>query len=234
MSQPSQRARSIEPFLAMEVLERAQELERAGADVIHLEIGEPEFPAPAAAVEAARRALADEPSRYTDSRGLLELREAIARDHARRSGVAVDPARVLVAAGTSPALLLAFTYLLDPGDEVVLGTPHYACYPNLIRAAGGVPVFVETRADGRLPAARRRRARARSRRARARSWSPRPQTRPGPCKRAPISRRWRRSARRSSRTRSTTAWSTTAHGSPRRSSSAATRSCSTASRSATR
>ena len=151
MSHPSQRALSVEPFLAMEVLERAQELERAGADVIHLEIGEPEFPPPAAAVEAARRALSDEPARYTDSRGLLELREAIARDHARRSGVAVDPSRVLVTAGTSPALLLAFTYLLDPGDEVVLGTPHYACYPNLIRAAGGVPVFVETRAGDGYP-----------------------------------------------------------------------------------
>src|SRR5262245_12616603 len=151
MSQPSQRARSIEPFLAMEVLERAQELERAGADVIHLEIGEPEFPAPEAAVEAARRALADEPARYTDSRGLLELRAAIAANSERRSGVAVDPGRVLITAGTSPALLLAFTYLLDPGDEVVLGTPHYACYPNLIRAAGGVPVLVGTSAADGYP-----------------------------------------------------------------------------------
>jgi aspartate/methionine/tyrosine aminotransferase len=151
MSRPSLRARSIDPFLAMEVMERAFELERAGARVIHLEIGEPEFPAPAAAVEAARSALATEPARYTDSRGTLELREAIARDQTRRSGVAVSPERVLVTSGTSPALLLVFTYLLDPGDEVVLGTPHYACYPNLIRAAGGVPVFVPTRAEDGYP-----------------------------------------------------------------------------------
>ncbi len=151
MSRASLRAQSIEPFLAMEVMERAFELERAGAHVIHLEIGEPEFPAPAAATEAARRALESEPSRYTDSRGTLELREAIARDQTRRSGVAVAPERVLVTSGTSPALLLAFTYLLDPGDEVVLGTPHYACYPNLIRAAGGVPIFVETRAEDGYP-----------------------------------------------------------------------------------
>jgi aspartate/methionine/tyrosine aminotransferase len=135
----------------MEVMERALELERAGARVIHLEIGEPDFPAPAAAIEAARQALASEPARYTDSRGLLELREAIARNHASRSGVAVEPERVIVASGTSPALLLVFNYLLDPGDEVVLGTPHYACYPNLIRAAGGVPVFVETRAADGYP-----------------------------------------------------------------------------------
>src|SRR5258705_3667377 len=149
MSRPSLRAQGITPFLAMEVMERGGVLELGGAHVIPLEVGDPDFPAPAAAVEAARKALESEPARYTDSRGLLELREAIARDHARRSGVAVDPDRVIVASGTSPALLLVFSYLLDPGDEVVLGTPHYACYPNLIRAAGGVPGFFETRArDG--------------------------------------------------------------------------------------
>lgn len=151
MSRPSLRAQGITPFLAMEVMERALVLEREGAHVIHLEVGEPDFPAPAAAVEAARKALESEPSRYTDSRGLLALREAIAHDHARRSGAAVEPERVIVASGTSPALLLVFSYLLDPGDEVVLGTPHYACYPNLIRAAGGVPVFVETRAADGYP-----------------------------------------------------------------------------------
>jgi aspartate/methionine/tyrosine aminotransferase len=151
MPPASQRAGSIAPFLAMEVKERALVLERTGANVIHLEVGEPEFPAPAEATEAARRALASEPSRYTDSRGMLALREAIALDHTRRCGVSVDPDRILVSSGTSPALLLVFTYLLDPGDEVVLGTPHYACYPNLIRAAGGVPVLVDTRADEGYP-----------------------------------------------------------------------------------
>jgi aspartate/methionine/tyrosine aminotransferase len=133
----------------MEVMERALALERAGAEIIHLEIGEPEFPAPPAAVAACARALAEEPARYTDSRGLLELREAIAAERLIRNGVTLDAERVLITSGTSPALLLAFTYLLDPGDEVVLGTPHYACYPNLIRATGGVPVFVPTDArDG--------------------------------------------------------------------------------------
>jgi len=146
---PSKRAASVSPFLAMEVMERALALERAGAEIIHLEIGEPEFPAPPAAVAACARALAEEPARYTDSRGLLELREAIAAERLIRNGVTLDAERVLITSGTSPALLLAFTYLLDPGDEVVLGTPHYACYPNLIRATGGVPVFVPTDArDG--------------------------------------------------------------------------------------
>lgn len=141
---PSKRAASVVPFLAMEVMERAFALEREGAEIIHLEIGEPEFPAPPAAVAACARALTEGPARYTDSRGLLELREAIAAERRVRNGVGVDAERVLITSGTSPALLLAFTYLLDPGDEVVLGTPHYACYPNLIRAAGGVPVLAPT------------------------------------------------------------------------------------------
>ncbi len=167
MSRPSLRASSIAPFLAMEVMERALVLERAGANVIHLEVGEPEFPAPAEATEAARLALAREPSRYTDSRGMLALREAIARDQTRRSGARIDPDRVLITAGTSPALLLVFTYLLDPGDEVVLGTPHYACYPNLVRAAGGVPVFVKTCAADGYPLRAADVAKARTKRTRA-------------------------------------------------------------------
>jgi aspartate/methionine/tyrosine aminotransferase len=138
------RVSELEPFLAMEVAERAFEMQRAGVDVIHLEIGEPDFAPPAAAVEACREALAAGRTRYTDSRGLADLRDAIAADHQRRSGVAVSPERVIVTSGTSPAMLLVFSYLLEPGDEVVLGTPHYPCYPNFIRFCGGVPVLVPT------------------------------------------------------------------------------------------
>jgi (5-formylfuran-3-yl)methyl phosphate transaminase len=137
-----ERIRSIEPFLAMEVLERAYAMQRNGAKVIHLEIGEPDFPAQAAAVEAARNALAAGATRYTDSRGLPELRAAIAADKARRSGVPVDPEQVIVTGGTSPALLLVFSLLLEPGDEVIVPAPHYACYPNFARFCGGVPVPV--------------------------------------------------------------------------------------------
>jgi aspartate/methionine/tyrosine aminotransferase len=135
-----ERIRSIEPFLAMEVLERAQAMERAGARVIHLEIGEPDFPAPREVVEACSQALAAGQTRYTDSRGLPELRAAIAADKERRTGARVDPERVLVTSGTSPALLLVFSLLLEPGDEVIVPAPHYACYPNFVRFCGGVPV----------------------------------------------------------------------------------------------
>jgi aspartate/methionine/tyrosine aminotransferase len=140
----SQRSAAIEPFLAMEVMERAFAMARAGASVIHLEIGEPDFPPPAAASEACARALAGGETHYTDSRGLIELREAIAGDRQRRFGRPVDPDHVIVTSGTSPAMLLVFSLLLEAGDEVVLGTPHYPCYPNFIRFCGGVPVLVET------------------------------------------------------------------------------------------
>ena len=141
------RIREIEPFLAMEVMERAFALEAGGARVIHLEVGEPDFPPPPAAVEACVRALRAGETRYTDSRGLVELREAIAGDHTRRSGVSVDPQRVIVTSGTSTAMDLVFSLLVEPGDEVILGTPHYPCYPNFVRVCGGVPVLVETRAE---------------------------------------------------------------------------------------
>jgi aspartate/methionine/tyrosine aminotransferase len=131
----------------MEVAERAFALERDGVAVTHLEIGEPDFPPPSAAVDACARALAAGRTQYTDSRGLPDLRAAIAREHSERAGIEVEPERVLVTSGTSPAMLLVFSYLLDPGDEVVLGTPHYPCYPNFVRFCGGEPVFVPTRAE---------------------------------------------------------------------------------------
>ncbi len=143
----AERVHGIEPFLAMEVLERAIVLEAQGARIVHLEIGEPDFPAPPEAVEACTRALAAGETRYTDSRGLLALREAIAGDHARRTGVAVDPANVLGTNGTSAAMLLVFSLLVSPGDEVIVPTPHYPCYPNFGRVCGGGPVFVPTNAE---------------------------------------------------------------------------------------
>jgi aspartate/methionine/tyrosine aminotransferase len=143
----SRRADLVEPFLAMEIMERAFELEREGREILHLEIGEPDFPPPPAAVEACQRALLQGETRYTDSRGLADLREAIAADHGRRSGARVDPEQVLVTNGTSPAMLLVFSLLVEPGDEVILGTPHYPCYPNFVHVAGGTPVYVQTHAQ---------------------------------------------------------------------------------------
>ena len=136
------RTRRIEPFLAVEIAERAQALERAGADVVHLEFGEPDFEAPPVVREAAEKALKDGRTKYVSSLGLLPLREAIAEHYEREYGVLISPEQILVTPGTSPAMLLLFGHLLNPGDEVIVSDPYYACYPNFIRYAEGVPVFV--------------------------------------------------------------------------------------------
>ena len=145
----ARRAQEIEPFLAVEVFERAQTLEREGHEVIHLEFGEPDFETPLPIREAATRAIAEGRTRYTASLGILPLREAIAEHYQKKYGVVVSPEQILVTAGTSPAMLLLFLALLNPGDEVILSDPHYACYPNFVRHAEGVPVYVPIEeADG--------------------------------------------------------------------------------------
>jgi aspartate/methionine/tyrosine aminotransferase len=145
----ARRIQEIEPFLAVEMGERAEALERSGVDVVHLEFGEPDFEAPAVVRAALERAVKDGRTRYTHSLGILPLREAIAAHYATTYRVSVSPDQILVTAGTSPAMLLLFGHLLDPGDEVVLSDPYYACYPNFIRYAEGRPVYVGvTEEDG--------------------------------------------------------------------------------------
>ncbi len=137
----SKRAQEIPPFIVMDVLERAQEIERLeGREVIHLEIGEPDFDTPPCIVEAAVRALRDGETHYTHSMGLFELREAIAEYYCTKYGVEVSPEQILVTSGTSPALFLIWAALLDAGDTVILTDPHYACYPNFITLLEGIPL----------------------------------------------------------------------------------------------
>ena len=140
----ARRLQEIEPFLAVEVVERAQVLERQGVDVVHLGYGEPDFAPPLVVQQALEKAVRDGHMRYTHSLGILPLREAIADHYRATYGVKVSPEQILVTPGTSPAMLLLFGALLDPGDEVVLSDPYYACYPNFIRYAEGVPVYVDT------------------------------------------------------------------------------------------
>ncbi|HRE12729.1 MAG TPA: pyridoxal phosphate-dependent aminotransferase [Usitatibacteraceae bacterium] len=136
------RTGAIAPFEVMEIQSLARGLEAAGRDVIHLEIGEPDFRTPAPVVEAARRALAERPMNYTSALGIAPLREAIARHYADRHGLAVDPARVVVTAGSSAALHLAFAAFLDPGEEVLLADPGYPCNRHFVSVLGGVPKAV--------------------------------------------------------------------------------------------
>ncbi len=139
----SRRAREITPFLVMDILERAKELERLGERVIHLEIGEPDFPTPEVVKDAAYRAMAAGETQYTHSQGLIELREALCGHYLEKYGVRLSPEQFIITSGTSPAMVLIFAALLDPGDEAVLSDPHYACYPNFLRLVDARPHYVK-------------------------------------------------------------------------------------------
>lgn len=136
---PSTRAQAVTHFLVMEVLERAQELESRGEDVVHLEVGEPDFDSPLSAIRAGADALAAGRTHYTHSLGIRPLRDAIAAHFAKEYGVEVSSDRVVVTIGSSAAIVLAFAVILDVGDEVVIADPGYPCYPNIARALGAVP-----------------------------------------------------------------------------------------------
>ncbi len=143
----SRRAREITPFLVMDILERAQELERAGEHVIHLEIGEPDYDTPQVVKEAAYRAMAAGETQYTHSQGLMELREVLCRHYWDKYRVSVEPDQFIVTSGTSPAMILIFGALLDPGDEVLLPDLHYACYPNVLRLVDAAPRYVPVKEE---------------------------------------------------------------------------------------
>jgi aspartate/methionine/tyrosine aminotransferase len=139
----ARRAHEITPFLVMEVLERAGKLEAKGDHIIHLEVGEPDFATPACIRAAADRAIKEGKTGYTHSLGILPLREAIAKHYLKKYGVQVSPDRILVTAGTSPAMWLTFSAILETGDQVILADPRYACYANYVRFCGGEPVSVD-------------------------------------------------------------------------------------------
>ncbi len=138
----SRRAEELAPFMVMEVLERAREMERQGEDIIHLEVGEPDFSVPSPIKKATFQALEDGATHYTHSLGDIELREAICKHYLDAYGVEVRPEQVVVTSGTSPAMMLAFASLLESGEEVIISDPGYACYPNFINFLGGVPARV--------------------------------------------------------------------------------------------
>ena len=138
----ARRAKEIKPFIVMDVLERAHAMECEGIHVIHLEVGEPDFDTPQCVKDAACQALEEGHTHYTHSLGNLKLREAICEHYFERYGVTVHPDQIVITSGTSPAMFLIFSALLEEGDEVIISDPHYACYPNFIRFVQGVPVMV--------------------------------------------------------------------------------------------
>jgi aspartate/methionine/tyrosine aminotransferase len=127
---------------AYQVLARAQELEAAGRDIIHLEIGEPDFSTAPHISMMGMKAIADGKTRYNPPSGLNDLREVIAKDAGRRRGIAIDPAQVVISPGAKPNLFFPALALIDAGDEVIYPNPGFPTYEAIIHLSGGIPVPV--------------------------------------------------------------------------------------------
>lgn len=139
----------VDPFIVMDVMEKARALEAAGRSIIHMEVGQPGTPAPKGALKALARQMEEGPLGYTVALGLPELRAGIAALYRRWYGVDLNPDRVVVTAGSSAAFLLSFTTLFDAGDRVGLGEPGYPSYRQILKAlslqAVGIPASVDNR-----------------------------------------------------------------------------------------
>src|SRR5574337_83021 len=132
---------------AFEVLARAKALEREGREIVHLEIGEPDFDTPAHIKDAAKRALDAGATHYGPSAGLPELREAIARHIAETRGIAVSPEEVVVTPGAKPIMFFTILALVNRGDEVIYPNPGFPIYESVINFVGGVPVAIPLREE---------------------------------------------------------------------------------------
>lgn len=144
------RVDAIAPFYVMELAKQARQLESAGRHIIHMGIGEPDFTAPEPVVEAAAQALRRGVTQYTGALGIAPLREAIAAYYQSNYGLVVDPARIVITAGASAALLLACAALVDRDDEVLMPDPSYPCNRHFVTATEGKPVLVPSGPEARF------------------------------------------------------------------------------------
>ena len=138
----SRKTEEIQPFLVMDILRKAKDLERDGKKIIHLELGEPDFPTPKVIVDSAKKALENGNTHYTNSLGILELRISISNYYNETYNLNISPNRVIVTNGTSPAMLILFQLLLDSDNDAIISDPHYACYPSFITSTGAKPILV--------------------------------------------------------------------------------------------
>jgi aspartate/methionine/tyrosine aminotransferase len=141
---------SVPPFIVMDVLRAANERAAAGADVLHLEVGQPGTPAPTEVLEAAKRALDGDRIGYTDALGIPVLRARIARHYKEAYDTEVDPDRIMVTPGSSGGFLLGFLAAFDVGDRVALAAPGYPAYRNILAALGIEPVLLPSEAEHRF------------------------------------------------------------------------------------
>jgi len=151
MREFSQRSRQIQPFHVMRLLSEARDLEARGKDIVHMEVGEPDFATPAPIVAAGIKALNEARTRYTPALGLPALREAISQYYQMRYRVDVAPRRIVITPGASGALQLLIALLVEAGDEVLITDPGYPCHRNFIHLYGGIPVPVTVAASEGYP-----------------------------------------------------------------------------------
>ena len=134
----------IAPSLTLSITSQARALKKQGVDVLNFGVGEPDFNTPAHITAAAIKALQEHQTRYTESAGLLELREVIAAKFDVDNGIKYDPSQVVVNCGAKHSCYNAILAVCNPGDEVIIPAPYWTSYPEMVRLAGALPVFVET------------------------------------------------------------------------------------------
>jgi len=143
----AERVRKIEPFRVMDIVARAAALEADGHDVVHMEVGEPDFPTPGAIVKAGQKALTAGKTKYTTAQGLPELRECISQQYMDWYGISIDPSRIFVTTGGSAALLLVTAMLLNVDEGFLMTDPGYPCNRHFLHAFEAEPQLVPVTAD---------------------------------------------------------------------------------------
>lgn len=139
----SRKAQAIEPSLTLAITSKAKEMKEKGIDVISFSAGEPDFNTPKNIINAAIKAMEDGNTKYTSVNGILQLREAICKKFKDDNGLEYNPSQIVVSTGAKQSLANTFLAILNPGDEVIVSTPYWVSYPELIKLADGKPVFVE-------------------------------------------------------------------------------------------
>jgi len=140
---PSKLVEQLSPFYVMEILEHAKKLEAGGQEIVHFEVGEPDFITHDEICDAAIDSIKRGETKYTESVGIPELRSSIAKNFNETYKQNISSENIIITLGSSPALFLSIISTIDPGDEIIITNPHYACYPQIIKIAGGVPKKVK-------------------------------------------------------------------------------------------
>lgn len=143
----SRKAKNIEPSITLSITAKAKELKDSGVDVVSFGVGEPDFNTPKNIIEAAVKAMEEGKTKYTPTPGIIELKKAVCKKFERDNNLKYNTKQVIVSTGAKQCLANAFMAILNPGDEVLVSIPYWVSYPELIKLADGVPVYVNTGAQ---------------------------------------------------------------------------------------